>query len=271
MPVAPRPSHTAPFPASRRRRWLSLPWSPARCCCHCPPRPACRRSANAPARCSPWRCILWVTEAMPIAITALLALVLQPMLGPGAARRRLHELHQPGVLLRAGDVRASRRRSPTPGWTAASRAGCWPRPTDRPAARCCSSWSARRRSRRSSRTCRARRSSWPWRWACSTRWDWSPGSRSSPAAVMIGIPIASLIGGVGTPAGSSVNILGLELHREVRRRAGAVRALDGDRHADGRASWCRSPRKVILWCYPPERDAHRGHGLPRRAARRWAR
>src|SRR5690606_35296515 len=30
-------------------------------------------------------------------------------------------------------------------------------------------------------------------------------------AVMLGIPIAALIGGVGTPAGSSINLLGLEI------------------------------------------------------------
>jgi sodium-dependent dicarboxylate transporter 2/3/5 len=36
-----------------------------------------------------------------------------------------------------------------------------------------------------------------------------PGKSQFGRAVMIGIPIASLIGGVGTPAGSSINILGL--------------------------------------------------------------
>ena len=37
-----------------------------------------------------------------------------------------------------------------------------------------------------------------------------PGRSSFGRAVMIGIPIASLIGGVATPAGSSINILGIE-------------------------------------------------------------
>ncbi len=37
-----------------------------------------------------------------------------------------------------------------------------------------------------------------------------PGSRFA-RAVMIGIPIAALIGGVGTPAGSSINLLGLTI------------------------------------------------------------
>ncbi len=35
-----------------------------------------------------------------------------------------------------------------------------------------------------------------------------PGSRFG-RAVMLGIPIAALIGGVGTPAGTSINLLGL--------------------------------------------------------------
>ena len=39
-----------------------------------------------------------------------------------------------------------------------------------------------------------------------------PGQNSNFAkAVMLGIPIAALIGGVGTPAGSSINLLGLEI------------------------------------------------------------
>jgi sodium-dependent dicarboxylate transporter 2/3/5 len=38
-----------------------------------------------------------------------------------------------------------------------------------------------------------------------------PGKSQFAKAVMMGIPIASLIGGVGTPAGSSINILGLTM------------------------------------------------------------
>src|SRR5690606_19524581 len=40
--------------------------------------------------------------------------------------------------------------------------------------------------------------------------DIKPGSRFG-RAIMLGIPIGSLIGGVGTPAGSSINLLGLEI------------------------------------------------------------
>lgn len=39
----------------------------------------------------------------------------------------------------------------------------------------------------------------------------SPGSSSFGKALMIGIPIASYIGGVATPAGSSVNIIGIHM------------------------------------------------------------
>ena len=41
-----------------------------------------------------------------------------------------------------------------------------------------------------------------------------PGSSSIGKAIMMGIPIASLIGGVTTPAGSSVNILGIHFIEE---------------------------------------------------------
>ena len=46
------------------------------------------------------------------------------------------------------------------------------------------------------------------------RLDVTPGSSSIGKAIMMGIPIASLIGGVTTPAGSSVNILGLHFIEE---------------------------------------------------------
>ena len=41
--------------------------------------------------------------------------------------------------------------------------------------------------------------------------DAKPGSSNLGKSMMIGIPIAALIGGVATPAGSSINILGLNL------------------------------------------------------------
>jgi sodium-dependent dicarboxylate transporter 2/3/5 len=42
-----------------------------------------------------------------------------------------------------------------------------------------------------------------------TRLDLQPGSSNLAKASMVGVPIAALIGGVATPAGSSVNILGI--------------------------------------------------------------
>jgi sodium-dependent dicarboxylate transporter 2/3/5 len=42
-----------------------------------------------------------------------------------------------------------------------------------------------------------------------------PGSSNLGKAIMIGIPIAALIGGVATPAGSSINILGIDLLQET--------------------------------------------------------
>jgi solute carrier family 13 (sodium-dependent dicarboxylate transporter), member 2/3/5 len=41
------------------------------------------------------------------------------------------------------------------------------------------------------------------------RIDAKPGASALGKALMIGIPVAAFIGGVGTPAGSSINILGL--------------------------------------------------------------
>ncbi len=41
--------------------------------------------------------------------------------------------------------------------------------------------------------------------------DAKPGSSNLGKAMMIGIPVAALIGGISTPAGSSINILGLNL------------------------------------------------------------
>jgi len=44
-----------------------------------------------------------------------------------------------------------------------------------------------------------------------TKINAQPGSSKMGKAMMIGIPIAALIGGVATPAGSSINLLGIDL------------------------------------------------------------
>jgi sodium-dependent dicarboxylate transporter 2/3/5 len=48
-----------------------------------------------------------------------------------------------------------------------------------------------------------------------TKINAQPGSSNLGKAMMMGIPIAALIGGVATPAGSSINILGINLLQEA--------------------------------------------------------
>jgi sodium-dependent dicarboxylate transporter 2/3/5 len=78
-----------------------------------------------------------------------------------------------------------------------------------------------------------------------------PGRSRFAASVMIGIPIASLIGGIGTPAGSSVNILGLGLIEKL----GGVRVSFVQWMAIGLPMvvvLVPIAARVIAWCYPPE-------------------
>jgi sodium-dependent dicarboxylate transporter 2/3/5 len=78
-----------------------------------------------------------------------------------------------------------------------------------------------------------------------------PGRSRFATAVMIGIPIASLIGGVATPAGSSVNILGLGFIE----RLGGVRVSFVQWMALGLPMvvvLVPIAARVIAWCYPPE-------------------
>jgi sodium-dependent dicarboxylate transporter 2/3/5 len=84
-----------------------------------------------------------------------------------------------------------------------------------------------------------------------------PGQSQFAKAVMLAIPIASLIGGVGTPAGSSVNILGLSFIE----RYGQVRVPFVHWMAIGIPMvviLVPFAAKVILWFYPPERDRIEG-------------
>jgi sodium-dependent dicarboxylate transporter 2/3/5 len=93
--------------------------------------------------------------------------------------------------------------------------------------------------------------------------DLRPGQSSFGKAVMIGIPIASLIGGVATPAGSSINILGIEFIEKF----GGVRVPFLHWMAIGvpmaliltpLAWW------VIVRCIPPERASIGDVGAIRR-------
>ncbi|MGH9385851.1 MAG: SLC13 family permease, partial [Vicinamibacterales bacterium] len=80
----------------------------------------------------------------------------------------------------------------------------------------------------------------------------APGPSHFARGVMIGIPIASLIGGIGTPAGSSVNVLGLNFIEQY----GKVRVPFVHWMVIGIPMvviLVPLAAKVILWCYPPER------------------
>ena len=81
----------------------------------------------------------------------------------------------------------------------------------------------------------------------------APGRSTFAKALMIGIPFAALIGGVATPAGSSINILGIFFIQEYGDVT--VRFLD----------WMvigvpmvvvllPLSARVLLWFYPPEMD-----------------
>ena len=84
-----------------------------------------------------------------------------------------------------------------------------------------------------------------------------PGQSRFAKAVMIGIPIASLIGGIGTPAGSSVNVLGLSFIE----RYGSVRVPFVHWMAIGIPMvviLVPFAAQVILWFYPPEQERIEG-------------
>jgi sodium-dependent dicarboxylate transporter 2/3/5 len=84
-----------------------------------------------------------------------------------------------------------------------------------------------------------------------------PGQSQFARGMMMGIPIASLIGGVGTPAGSSVNVLGLNFIEQY----GHVRVPFVHWMAIGLPMvviLVPFAARVILWCYPPERPRFEG-------------
>lgn len=151
--------------------------------------------------------VLWGTEALPVAVTALLAVALQPVLGIADARATFVSFISPVfffvlamfMLARAVGVSGVDRRFAL--WLL-SRAGTDPRRvllalmagvwgmstviSDLPACAVFTAVAVPILDRSGVR----------------------PGSAFG-RAVMMGIPIAAFIGGVATPAGSSVNILGI--------------------------------------------------------------
>jgi len=193
--------------------------------------------------------ILWVSEAIPIAVTALLVLVLQPMLGLAPLGAAFASFMSPVfffvlamfVLTHAMAVSGLDRRFA--GWLLARADGSTHRTltllmvgtaavstiiSDVPAAAVFMVAAL----------------------GLFDRMGLTPGSQFA-RGVMIGIPMASFIGGIGTPAGSSVNVLGLTFLEQY----GKVRVPFVHWMAIGLPMvilLVPLAAKVLLWCYPPE-------------------
>lgn len=210
--------------------------------------PAAQRAAAIFATCL----VLWVTEAVPIAVTALLAVVLQPLLGvaplPVAATSFISPVFffvlVMFVIAQAFTNTGLDRRF-----------ACWllakARGSSRRAVLLLMVGTATMSTVVSDVPC------------CAVfmavalglfdKMGLTPGRSDFAKAVMIGIPVASLIGGVGTPAGSSINILGLAFIEQH----GGVRVPFVTWMAIGMPMvvvLVPLAARVILWCYPPERD-----------------
>ncbi len=194
--------------------------------------------------------ILWVTEAIPIAITALLALALQPILGLASLGAAFTSFMTPVfffVLVMFVIAQAM---------------------TNSGLDRRFASWLLARADGSTRRTLTLLMAGTA---AVSTivsdvpcaavfmvvalglfeKMRLVPGRSQFARGVMIGIPIASLIGGVGTPAGSSVNVLGLNFLEQY----GKVRVPFVYWMAIGLPMvilLVPFAARVVLWCYPPE-------------------
>lgn len=153
--------------------------------------------------------ILWATEALPIAVTSLLALVFQPLLGLAAFGPALGNFMSPVfffvlvmfiIALAWVKTGLARRFA----WWMLSKSGTDARRavyvfvigtgllsmvvSDVPAAAIFMAIAL----------------------GIFAKLGLRPGS-SLAKAIMLGIPIGALVGGVGTPAGSSINLLGLQM------------------------------------------------------------
>lgn len=159
----------------------------------------------------------WVTEAMPIAVTSLAAVALLPLMGVSSMRTAVQNMMGPvfifvlvmfilaGVIQRSG---IDRRFA----LALLSRAGTSP-------ARVLFAFMV------GTAALSSIVSDVP---ACAIfmalglgvldRMGARPGESRFGAALMMAIPIAALIGGVATPAGSSINILGLDQIRDFAER-----------------------------------------------------
>ncbi len=157
--------------------------------------------------------ILWVTEALPIGVTALLAIAAQPIFQVASMGKAGAAFMSPvfffvlAMFLIAAVVHDSGLDRRFAAWLL-ERAGTDSRRvvlafmvgsatlstivSDVPA---CAIWAAMGMT-------------------LLDRENLRPGTSNLGRALMLAIPIASFIGGIGTPAGSSVNLLGLQLLRE---------------------------------------------------------
>ena len=153
---------------------------------------------------------LWVTETLPIAVTALLAVILQPLLGVTGVREAFSSFMSPvfffviamyiiaGVISETGLdkrfalsllARAGTRSTHVIFAMMLGTALLSSIMSDVPA---CAVFMAVGLG-------------------IIAKTDARPGQSPFAKALMMGIPIAALIGGVATPAGSSINVLALEI------------------------------------------------------------
>lgn len=196
--------------------------------------------------------VLWTTEAVPIAITALVALVAQPMLGVATLGESFTRFVSPVlffvlvmfVIAQALSSSGLDRRFAC--WLLAKADG-----STRRVVQLFMIGTAALSTIVSDVPCAAVFMAVAL--GLFDRMGLKPGQSSFAKAVMIGIPIASLIGGVGTPAGSSVNLLGLGLIESL----GKVRVPFVSWMAVGIplvVVLVPFAARVILWCYPPEQE-----------------
>ena len=152
--------------------------------------------------------VLWVTEALPIPVTSILAVAGQTLVGAATIRQATNNFISPvfffvlAMFLFAAVVRQTGLDNRFAYWLLA-KSGTNTRKvllafmvgtatmstvmSDVPA---CAIWMALAMG-------------------IFQRENLQPGSSNFGKVLMMGIPIAALIGGIGTPAGSSINIMGL--------------------------------------------------------------
>lgn len=196
--------------------------------------------------------MLWVTEAIPIAVTALLAVALQPVAGVATGPAAFSAFMSPVFFFVLAMFAIALAFSTT---GLARRFACWL--LER-------AGGSTRRTVTLFMAGTAALSTVVSDVPCAAvfmaialglfdRLGLRRGESAFARALMVGIPIASLIGGVATPAGSSVNVLGLFLLEKY----GQVHVTFLQWTAVGLpmvavlvpiAAW------AVLWCHPPEMD-----------------